>query len=129
MIRDKFTLTPTRWKVRRVSKKVIPNQSMTMREVIERFVKGLPLDIKEKQKIYLDQVDHDFEKMSGMDLTEKAYQATEFKTAAENLNEDYKAEQKAKHERKVKADQDEAVKKAMQAKTPKTEDPKGSEKA
>lgn len=127
MVNYKFKPTPVDFKKRRVSKHVVPNQSMTMREVIERFVKGLPLDIKEKPKLYVDQNEYDFEKMSGLDPTEKAYKATEFKAQADDLAEEIKASEKAKNERKKKADIDKAVEEASQ--TPKKETPPGSTKA
>lgn len=127
MVNYKFKITPVDFKKRRVSKHVIPNQSMTMREVIERFVKGLPLDIKEKDKIFIDQAEHDFERMSTQDRVDKAYQATEFKAQAEELAEEIKANERAKNERRRKADIDKAVNEAK-AETPlrKTEAAEGS---
>lgn len=128
MIKTKFKGQPVRYSDRRVSKKVIPNQSMTMREILERFMKGLPLDVKEKPKIYIDQIDHDFEKMSGLDPTEKAYQATEFRAQSETLSEELKAKERAKDERKRKAEIDAAVSKAK-AETPKADPPKEGSQA
>lgn len=130
MVNTKFKSKKVDFKRVRVSKHVIPNQSMTMKEVIERFVRGLPLDIKEKPKIYLEQNDYDFEKMSGLDPTEKAYQATEFEAQAEALSEEIQANEKVKNERRKKADVDAAIAKAKkEAQAPKTEPPKAGEEA
>lgn len=129
MVNTKFVPKKVDYKKIRVSKHVMPNQSMTMKEVIDRFVRGLSLDLKQKPKIYLEQNDYDFEKMSGMEPTEKAYQATEFKAQAEALSEEVKANDVARKERKKKADIDEAVAKAKKEPAPKTESPKGGEEA
>lgn len=116
MIRDKYKLREVDYEKLRVSKKVIPDQALSMREIIERFVRKLPIDVPEKSKIYLDEnVDYDFEKMSNLDSTDKAFQASEFRLQAEELAEEVKANERAKHERKKKADIDKAVSEAKEA--------------
>lgn len=57
----------------RVRKSVcIPDQSMSVQEIVRRFVRGIPIDVKQREAVYVDQNDHDLEKLSRMDFGEKA---------------------------------------------------------
>lgn len=50
----------------------IPGQSMSIQEIVRRFVKGIPMDDKTRSAVYVDQSEHDLEKISRMDFSEKA---------------------------------------------------------
>lgn len=58
------------WKKRRKSI-AIPDQSMSIQEIVKRFVRGIPVDIIQRDAVYSDQ-DHDLEKLNRMDFAEKA---------------------------------------------------------
>lgn len=126
MLKHKHVSKKIDWKKRRKSV-AIPNQSMTIKQIVERFVKGIPSDVEIKKGVYLNQVDFDLDKMSRMDATDKAYEATQFASAAEEKADEIEAHEKATKERKKKRDIEEATKKAAE-KAPKTDPPVGSEK-
>lgn len=127
MLKHKYKSKGIDWKKQRKSV-AIPNQSMHMKEILARFVKGLPIDVEQKQGVYLDQVDHDFDRMARLDATEKAFAATQFAEEAEIKAEEIKAHERAKHERNEKAKIDAAVKKASEKQKAEKTDPSGSEK-
>lgn len=51
---------------------VVPDQAMSVQEIVRRFVRGIPVDLKQREAVYIDQNDHDLEKLSRMDFGEKA---------------------------------------------------------
>lgn len=85
MVKHKFKLTPLKVGKQRKSLS-IPNQSLTVKEIVKRFVKNLPIDgLSQKQQIYLDQADLDLEKLSRLDSTDKAFEATRYSEQSEYL--------------------------------------------
>lgn len=55
--------------------KTVPDQSMSIREIVDRFVRGIPPDVVQRESVFVDQVDFDLEKLSRLDVTDKAYQS------------------------------------------------------
>lgn len=51
--------------------KTIPDQSMSIQEIVRRFVRGLPADVEHRNPIYVDQSEVDLEKVSRLDFGEK----------------------------------------------------------
>lgn len=49
----------------------LPSQALTMKEIMERFTRGVPIDAKHRNPVYLPENDIDLEKVSRMDFAEK----------------------------------------------------------
>lgn len=87
----------------------IPDQSMSIQEIVKRYVRGVPVDILQREQVYLDQSDHDFEKISRMDFGDKAMLADEFAQKAEDVQAEYNERvSEAVRERDAKRKKDEA---------------------
>lgn len=84
-----------RWKGRRKSR-TIPDQSMSIREIVKRFVRGVPVDILQREAVYSDQNDHDLEKLSRMDFGDKAEYARRMSEQAQSLGTELQ-EKEAEH--------------------------------
>lgn len=107
--------------------KTIPDQSMSIQEIVRRFVRGIPVDIVEKKPVYVDQNDHDLEKLSRMDFGEKAEYAAALKLDAERLKAELDERQAEHAEReaseaklkaeKAQAELDAAVEKSVRNRT------------
>lgn len=71
--------------------RAIPDQSLTIQEIVKRYVRGIPVDVLQRTPVYSDQEDHDLEKISRMDFGEKAayaaQQAEQAKQLRNELNE------------------------------------------
>lgn len=67
----------------------IPDQSLSIQEIVKRFVRGVPVDIVQRQPIYIDQNDHDLEKLSRMDFGEKAEMAQVFADQAADIQQEF----------------------------------------
>lgn len=89
----------------------VPKQSLTLREIIQRYVRKMPIPVSSDQGIYQDRMG-DLEKMQHDDLTIQAERARDVKRAISTaqLNEKNRlaAEQQAALEKllaeKIKAD-------------------------
>lgn len=103
--------------VKQRKKLAIPDQSLSVQEIVRRFVRGIPVDMKQREAVYVDQNDHDLEKLSRMDFGEK----TEFaRSEAERLeqwrSELTEAEQAKRSEAAKAKEESEAKLKAVEAK-------------
>ena len=74
----------------------LPDQSMSIQEIVERFVKGIPADIEQKQGVYDDQTEFDLEKLGALDNADKAFQASELKARNEAIARELEADQRAR---------------------------------
>lgn len=100
MLRDKFKTKTIDFKTIRKSI-TVPNQSMTIQDIVSRFVRGIPVDVKVKQGVYNpNNNDHDLNKMSNLDIVDKAYLATEMRESNERIQADIEASERAKAEEK-----------------------------
>lgn len=52
--------------------KAIPDQSLSIAEIVRRYVRGIPVDVVKRDAVYVDQADLDLEAVSRMDFAEKA---------------------------------------------------------
>lgn len=59
------------YKKKRASQ-TIPDQSLSIQEIVKRYVRGIPVDVLQREPVYVDQSDHDLEKLARMDFHEKA---------------------------------------------------------
>lgn len=66
-----------------------PNQSMSIQEIVRRYVKGIPVDVTQRQPMYNEQDHYDLEKLSRMDFGEKAELADQLKQDAELIQADF----------------------------------------
>lgn len=88
--------------------KTVPDQAMSVQEIVRRFVRGVPVNIVQREAVYIDQSDHDLEKLSRMDFAEKAEFA---KGEAERLKQ-WKSDlideerEKKENERRAKEESD-----------------------
>lgn len=94
----------------------IPNQSMKIDEIVRRFVKGIPVDIVQRQAVYVDQSEHDLEAMSRMDFAEKAAVADLMRERAEQQQSELQAIERVKREKKQKREDEQ-----QRARTAKTD--------
>lgn len=51
--------------------KTLPKQSLTPREIVDRFTKGMPINVGKKEGVYMDHNNTDYERISRMDFAEK----------------------------------------------------------
>lgn len=84
-----------RWKDSRPSR-TVPDQSLSIQEIVKRFVRGIPVDVVQREAVYSDQNDHDLEKLSRMDFGEKAEYARQLSEQAEGLANEIQ-ERQAEH--------------------------------
>lgn len=64
--------------------KTIPDQSMSIQTIVERYVRGLPSDVEHKTPVYVDG-DVDLEKVARMDFAEKAAYAAELQQERDQI--------------------------------------------
>lgn len=82
------------WKTQRKSV-AIPDQSLSIQEIVKRFVRGVPVDITQRQPVYVDQNEHDLEKLSRMDFGEKAEYASNLRERAAEMRTDIEDRQRS----------------------------------
>jgi hypothetical protein len=80
----------------------IPDQSMSIAEIIKRFVRGVPVDVIQRQGVYVDQNDHDLEAMSRLDFADKAFMADELRQNAQAIEADLVGKERSKRATKQK---------------------------
>lgn len=61
----------------------IPDQAMTIAEIVKRFVKGIPVDINQRQGVFCDQSEFDLEAISRMSFADKAALSDDLRLRAE----------------------------------------------
>lgn len=66
----------------------IPDQSMTVQEIVKRFVRGIPVDVVKRTPVYADQNEFDLEKLARMDFGEKHQLANSLADRAAELQEE-----------------------------------------
>lgn len=94
MVRTRVKLKPVDFKTRRKSR-TVPNQSLSIKEIVARYVRGLPADVQIKQGVYMEQHAHDFNKLSMMDSADKAFMAGEMRDRVEQLGSQIEADKRA----------------------------------
>lgn len=66
----------------------IPDQSLSIQQIVQRYVRGLPVDVLQRKPIYIDQDEHDLEQLSRLDFGEKAELAIMLAHQAKALKDD-----------------------------------------
>lgn len=93
MVRTKFKSTPVNYSSIPIKSQTIPDQSMSIKELVRRFVKGIPADVIQRQPIFTNNSDFDLEKLGQLDPADKAYMAKEMQAENEaNAREIQRAE-------------------------------------
>lgn len=84
MVRTKFKLQTKSGKARRKSQ-TVPNQSLSIDEIVRRFTRGLAVDVIQRPPVYSDQNDYDLEKLNRMSFADKAALAADMKSDVESV--------------------------------------------
>lgn len=92
---------------------VQPNQSLTIGQILEKYSRGIPVDIEQKEGVYLNQTEFDYEKLNRQDFGEKHEFAQQMKRRAEAITADLEEQANARKEAaaKKKAEGEAAAKK------------------
>lgn len=88
----------------------IPDQSLSIQEIVKRYVRGVPVDIVQRKGVYVDQDDHDLEKLSRMDFGEKAEYAAALAEDAKRLQSELSELERSHSEAKAKQASEAAAK-------------------
>lgn len=100
MLKTKFKRR-TADKVGRKSK-TLPNQTMSVETIIEKYTRGIPISVKQRERVYLDQDVDDYEKLSRLDFDEKVEYAAALHDRAVSIEQRLFDEDKARKERATK---------------------------
>lgn len=105
MLNDQFVRT---YKRGARKSKTVPDQSMSISEIVRKFVRGIPVDVVQRQGVFVDQNEHDLEKLSRMDFAEKSELASEMREHTEQVVTDIEErKQRAKKVKEQKAKESE----------------------
>lgn len=118
VLREDYERKPVKGHLARASR-TQPNQGLTIRDILERFTKRLPVDVKMYDPVYLDQTEHDLEKLNRMDFDDKIRFGEQLVAEKEaKAQEAWDASEALREQREREAKEAEQAKKA--------EPPKGS---
>lgn len=81
----------------------IPDQSMSIAEIVRRFVRGIPVDVVQRNPVYMDQSEHDFEQIARMDFGDKAAMADDLRDKAEAIKQKAQSDEREKRAKNAKA--------------------------
>lgn len=91
MVRRKFVSKPVDFKKLKKGR-AIPKQSMSLQEIVRRFVKRIPVEVNTSPPVYLDGfANEDLEKVSRLDTADRALRANEVAQRAEALKKEAEA--------------------------------------
>lgn len=63
----------------------IPDQSLSIQEIVKRYVRGVPVDVIQRPPVWSDQEEYDLEKLGRMDFGEKHEYAQALSERAEEI--------------------------------------------
>lgn len=109
MMKDMFIIRTKQGKALRKSV-TVPDQSLSIQEILKRYTRGLSINISQREPVYVDQTEFDLEKLSRMNFADKAAYAADMKADAERIIQE--AEEKASLRAQDEADRKEAERKA-----------------
>lgn len=80
-----YNYTPREVNVKETTNKsiVIPDRSMTVQHILDRFVRNLSVDVRKRDPVYLDQTEMDMEKAARGDFSEQFDLANEMRAKGE----------------------------------------------
>lgn len=76
---------------------------MSIQEIVRRFVRGISVDVIQREPVYSDQNEYDLEKLNRMDFSEKEALASEMSALAQSQKQAIYANEQAKRAREAKA--------------------------
>lgn len=91
---------------------VIPDQSLSVQEIVKRYVRGVPVDVIQRERVYIDQNEFDLEKLSRMDFAEKLEYASALADKAKRLKSELDEHERSSSEAMAKKASDKAAKAA-----------------
>lgn len=101
MLQTKLTYKRPSVDYKKVRKgQVVPDQSMSIREIVKRFVRGIPVDVLQRPGVFIDQNDHDLEQLSRMEFGDKAAMADELHAHAREIHADQLEKERMQRETK-----------------------------
>lgn len=106
MVNYKFKGTPVAFGKTRKGM-TVPNQSMTIREIVNRFVKNIPVSGNNYKGEYIEQSEFDLEKLARLSPLDKAYEAGQFSERANYLEERIRESERVRVEREKEAKREE----------------------
>lgn len=81
--------------------RTVPDQSLGIKEIVKRYVRGIPVDVIQREGVYSDQNDHDLEKLARMDFADKFMYAEELADRAKKLQDELEERQADQREREA----------------------------
>lgn len=85
----------------------IPDQAISLREIITRFTRGVPVDVRQREAVYIDQSEFDLEALGRAEFSEKMSIAEELRAKydaqLEALEQRREAKRKEEEEAKIRA--------------------------
>lgn len=64
----------------------LPNRAMSIETILEKYVRKMPIEVSNREKVYIDQDEYDFEKMSRMSFDEKFEMARDMEAKARQID-------------------------------------------
>lgn len=107
MLKTKFQLTKKVGVARR-KLRTIPDQSLSIMEIVRRFTRGIPVDVIQRQGVFVDQSEHDLEKLNRMDFGDKAAMADQLQAQNDEVKERYETYKRAQQAQEEQKRQDES---------------------
>ena len=88
---------------------VVPNQSMTIGHILEKYSRGIPVDMVQRDPVYIDQSEFDYEKLNRQDFGEKHAFAQQMQQRAESVASELKERERTQKANAAKAKADAAA--------------------
>jgi hypothetical protein len=96
----------------------IPNQALTLGQILDRFTRNIPVDIVRRDPVYHDQNEFDLEKMSRMDFADQQEFADQMARRAQDQENELIERKRKEDDRRMKEDVDAAAKKVQTGPNP-----------
>lgn len=82
--------------------RTLPDQSLTPQEILDRFVKGEPINLQAREAVYIDQDIFDYEQLGRMEFDQKDEYARMIKERANAMLKELEARELANEEAMTK---------------------------
>lgn len=83
----------------------LPNQAITPAMIMEKFLKGMPVSVSQRDPVYVDQDLVDYEQLNRMDFDERLEYAAQLRERTAQLKEQADKQLKEDADRKEKDDE------------------------
>jgi len=101
MVNYKFQLQAR--SAKRRARVTLPSQGLTINQIVAKYVRGIAVDVIQRQAVYMDQSDYDMEKLQRMDFSEQAAMAADLSAQAQEYKQRLEANERAKQAKKAQA--------------------------